>query len=416
MKNILLLILITLLLNSFSAFAQPQTAYYDGTEGKDGAELKSTIHNIIDNHVLYSYTDVWSILQQSDEDPANSDNVILVYTGRSQNKSWRDRGSDYDYEAAGYTLNDSYNREHVWAKSHGDFGTETGTGTDAHALKPVDRTVNSSRSYKDFDNGGTAHSEAVDCNYDSDSWEPRDEVKGDIARIILYMDARYEGTNDELNLTAVDQVNTFPNPTHGKLSTLLEWHKNDPPDAFEMRRNNVICTWQKNRNPFIDHPEFVDLIWNGINASDILISNIGISIEKPSPTDAVTVSAEITADESILEATLNYRTTFEQVSTTSITMSAETDNYSAVILAQAEGTKVYYYITARTAVDTVNSVTYMYEIETPFEGTITSITQIQGEEATSPYVGESVSLTGIVTGVFGTSFYIQDAGEVWSGF
>ena len=89
----------------------------------------------------------------------------------------------------------------------------------------------------------------------------RTRVKGDVARMLMYMDVRYEGENGERDLELADKVNTYPNPTHGKKSVLLQWHKLDPVDAFEMNRNNVIQSIQGNRNPFIDHPEWADLIW-----------------------------------------------------------------------------------------------------------------------------------------------------------
>jgi hypothetical protein len=75
----------------------------------------------------------------------------------------------------------------VWAKSHGDSGTATGPGTDGHHLRPEDVTVNSTRSNKDSDNGGTAVGQRADCWSDADSFEPRDAVKGDVARMILSM-------------------------------------------------------------------------------------------------------------------------------------------------------------------------------------------------------------------------------------
>ena len=73
------------------------------------------------------------------------------------------------------------------------FSNESDTAyTDVHHIRPTDESVNSSRGTKDFDNGGSAHSEATDCNYDSDSWEPRDAVKGDVARMMFYMEVRYD--------------------------------------------------------------------------------------------------------------------------------------------------------------------------------------------------------------------------------
>ncbi|HNQ43440.1 MAG TPA: endonuclease, partial [Candidatus Cloacimonadota bacterium] len=91
-------------------------------------------------------------------------------------------------------------------------------------------------------------------------WEPREVEKGDVARMILYMAVRYEGTDTTYDLELQD-VTPTTGPFYGKLSTLLAWHEQDPPDAWEQRRNDRIQERQGNRNPFIDHPEFVSLIW-----------------------------------------------------------------------------------------------------------------------------------------------------------
>ena len=224
--------------------------YYDATNGKSGEQLKSALHDIIDDHTEISYSNVWEALRETDEDPSNSNNVILLYTGRSQGKN--ENGGNAD----------DWNREHVWAKSHGDFGTSMGPGTDLHHLRPTDASVNSSRSNLDFDEGGSEHTEAAGNYYDSDSWEPRDSVKGDVARMIFYMDVRYEGDSGEPDLELNNQVNNGSAPYHGKLSVLLEWHEEDPVDDLERRRNEIIYTdYQHNRNPFIDHPEWVAEIW-----------------------------------------------------------------------------------------------------------------------------------------------------------
>jgi len=208
------------------------------------------LHNIIDDHIEISYSNVWDALRVTDKDPNNPNNVILLYTGRSQGKYTN--GSD---------VND-WNREHVWAKSHGDFGTTMGAGTDLHHLRPTDASVNSSRSNLDFDNGGIQHSEATGNYYDSDSWEPRDSVKGDVARMLFYMAVRYEGDSGELDLELNNLVNNGSAPYHGKQSVLLQWHKEDPVDQFERERNDIIYSdYQHNRNPFIDHPKWASAIW-----------------------------------------------------------------------------------------------------------------------------------------------------------
>jgi hypothetical protein len=223
--------------------------YYQPAAGKTGADLKLSLHNIIKVQKKLTYAQVTDALKQTDEDPNNPNNVILLYTGRSQAKT-----------TFGSGVND-WNREHVWAKSHGNFGTSVGPGTDIHHLRPADASVNSTRGHLDFDNGGNPQGECTECKYDSDSFEPPNRVKGDIARMLMYMDVRYEGDGGELNLELADKVNTYPTPFHGKKSVLLQWSKMDPPDAFEKHRNDVIQTIQGNRNPFIDHPEWADLIW-----------------------------------------------------------------------------------------------------------------------------------------------------------
>ncbi|MEW2437155.1 endonuclease [Streptomyces caniferus] len=226
--------------------------YYKDALGKTGQALKDSLHKIISTTQTgkLTYDQVWDALKDTDQDPANSANVILLYSGRSQSK-----------EAHGGNPDD-WNREHVWAKSHGDFGTDTGPGTDIHHLRPADVSVNSARGDKDFDNGGTEVSEAPGNRTDDDSFEPRDAVKGDVARMILYMAVRYDGGDGFADLEPNDKVGNGTQPYIGRLSVLKQWSKQDPPDSFEKHRNQVIFDkYQHNRNPFIDHPEWVDAIW-----------------------------------------------------------------------------------------------------------------------------------------------------------
>ena len=226
------------------------STYYADAMGKTGTALRSSLHTIIKSQTKLTYDQVWDALKDTDQDPNNAGNVIEIYSGRSISKTLNGGGVD------------DWNREHVWAKSHGDFGTATGPGTDVHHLRPEDVTVNSTRSNKDFDNGGTAVSQCSDCWSDADSFEPRDAVKGDVARMILYMAIRYEGDDGWPNLEPNQSTANGTAPYIGKLSVLLAWNVADPPDAFEMRRNDRIYTqWQHNRNPFIDHPEWATAIF-----------------------------------------------------------------------------------------------------------------------------------------------------------
>ncbi|MGW0367141.1 endonuclease I family protein [Streptomyces sp. NPDC002990] len=230
--------------------ASAADTYYAAAEGKTGAALKSALHDIVKNQSKLSYAGVWNALKVTDQDPADPGNVILLYSGRSQSKATN--GGDPD----------DWNREHVWAQSHGAFGTATGPGTDLHHLRPEDVTVNSTRGNKDFDMGGSPVAEAPGSYTDTDSFEPRDAVKGDVARMLLYMAVRYDGGDGFADLEVNDSVNNGSAPATGRISVLKQWHQQDPPDAFEQRRNQVIFdTYQHNRNPFIDHPEWVASIW-----------------------------------------------------------------------------------------------------------------------------------------------------------
>ena len=226
------------------------STYYAPAVGKTGTALRTSLHDIIDDHTRLSYSAVWTALKDTDQDPSNSGNVIELYTGRSISKSLN----------GGSTGN--WNREHVWAQSRGGFTTSAGPGTDLHHVRPEDVTVNSVRGNKDFDDGGSAVSGCSDCWTDGDSFEPRDAVKGDVARMLFYMAIRYEGDDGFSDLEMSSTVGSSSSRL-GDLETLLAWSSADPVDAFEMRRNDRIhAQWQGNRNPFVDHPEWATAIWN----------------------------------------------------------------------------------------------------------------------------------------------------------
>ncbi len=275
-------------------FAQIPDGYYEAAQNLSGAELKSALHAIISDHIKYPYTststDVWDILKETDEDPNNADNVILIYTGRSQAKTENSGESST-------TGSNRWNREHVWSKSHG-FPDEIDTAyTDVHHLRPADESVNSSRSELDFDNGGSQHVEATDCYYDGDSWEPRDDVKGDVARMMFYMVVRYDpgyhSDNSLYDLELVDTTDTDTyQPTFGKLSTLILWHLQDPVDAFEENRNEVVYGYQGNRNPFIDHPQWAESIFSHQLSSNTSIgfTRNSLSVEESSGTVSLELS------------------------------------------------------------------------------------------------------------------------------
>jgi len=139
-------------------------------------------------------------------------------------------------------------------------------GTDLHALRPADNTVNSARGNKDFGNASAPHSECNECDSSSDFWEPSDSRKGDAARTIFYMDVRYNGFDSEPNLTLVNGTteSSSDNGFLGDLCILYEWHILDPVNSIEFNRNNEVYLIQGNRNPFVDNENFVEKIWGNI--------------------------------------------------------------------------------------------------------------------------------------------------------
>lgn len=242
-------------------FASPPPAYYNSAEGKSGSELKAALHAIIRNHHVIPYSstgfDTSDALKVLDQTPTNASYVTLIYNGSN---------------VLGSTFGDTtgWNREHMWAQSYGLDGVEP-SYSDLFNLRACDANVNSSRGNKYYDTTTTngtgyafpAHIEAPQCSTDSDSWEPPLVDRGNIARALLYMATRYTGdVVNEPALTLTDNTAsiTTANANMGKLTTLLAWHNADPVDAEEMLRNDRIYSmYQTNRNPFVDHPEWVNL-------------------------------------------------------------------------------------------------------------------------------------------------------------
>jgi endonuclease I len=209
---------------------------------------------------------VWGALDFTDEDPANADNVILLYTGRSHPKP--DKVSsvlipDHD--------NDSWNREHVWPRSHGVPSEGQLAHSDIHHLRPADVTCNADRGNLDFDESDVAHPECA-SRRDADSFEPRDAVKGDVARMLFYMDVRYAGADGVPDLTLIDE-DSNSGPLLGHLCTLLVWHEADPVHDPERRRHQRICGRAGQPQSVIDGPEFVAAMWSSACA---LLIGIGL--------------------------------------------------------------------------------------------------------------------------------------------
>jgi len=250
--------------SAWAAFADPPSGYYDFAEGKIGPAMRQALHVIISPHRVIPYglglTNTTSALMKLDEDPSNTNNVILLYARRSEPK-------------ATFAQSNGWNREHLWPNSYG-IDSRPPSYSDLFNLRPEDANVNSARGNKFYDESNLldlnyrrpAHLEALLASTDTDSWEPPDEVKGDIARSIFYMAIRYTGRpTNEPALLVTDDLVQISGATNlmGRLTTLLRWHMNDPVDEGERRRNDLIYLYyQGNRNPFVDRPEWVRPAFN----------------------------------------------------------------------------------------------------------------------------------------------------------
>ncbi len=273
------------------ARAQAPPGYYDTVDPSTPETLRLTLHEVIDDHTRIPYssssTDTWDVLELADEDPNDPSRILDLY-----------KNASYPKFGGG---NSFYNREHAWPKSYG-FPNDSSTNypyTDCHHLFLCDSGYNSSRSNKpyrfctsactekptdfNFGQGGGSgvypgNSNWTTGSFTSGTWETWIGRRGDVARALFYMDVRYEGgvhgvtganepdlilTDDEALIAA---SNTGANESvayMGMLSVLLQWHQEDPVDSLEMWHNDRVFDFQGNRNPFVDHPEWVDCLFGG---------------------------------------------------------------------------------------------------------------------------------------------------------
>ena len=246
------------------------SSYYDDPglvaswRASSGAALRAMLRtHLVARHFVIPYSshtrvDVWDALEVLDATPGDPENVTLVYSLRSVPK-----GQHVD--ASGW------NREHVWPKSYG-VGYTGPDFTDVHHLRAVDWNVNSARNNKYFGNcdeaaaGSTctspAHREAAPSTADSsDEFRPPTTQRGDVARAMFYMAARYDGTETNTENLSLSDCPCQYTWTMGKLGDLLTWHTADPVDDVERARTEGVCTgYQGSRNPFVDYPDLVALV------------------------------------------------------------------------------------------------------------------------------------------------------------
>ena len=267
-----------LLVLASAAGAGIPPGYYARVDASSPAKLRATVHAIIKaGHVKIPYsaptTDVWNVLERADQDPADSSRIRDVY-----------RNASYPKFGAG---NNRYQREHAWPKSFGFPHNEAANFcyTDCHMLFLADGGYNAARSNNVYDDcaaptetypvEGTGCVDKRQDGFPEGRWEVWEGRRGDVARALLYMDVRYEGEGAEPDLVLTDDINRIEASNTGRnldvaymgiLSTLLRWNEQDPVSPAERRRNDVVYSYQRNRNPFVDHPEWVRVIFGGVGA------------------------------------------------------------------------------------------------------------------------------------------------------
>ena len=209
--------------------------------------LRALVSEALSAHqVRRRYGDAWTVLADGAEVAPGA--LRLFYTRRVVPSANRASGADQG-EA------DFWNREHVWPQSFGLKGTAA--ASDLHNLVPVDRTVNSARGNKAFDEARDRHAECGRCRASRDAWEPDPEVQGDVARIAFYMDVRYEGADGVPDLVLDDRLSSAE-ARFGERSTLARWHCADPVSDEERRRHEAVARVQGNRNAFVDAPALAE--------------------------------------------------------------------------------------------------------------------------------------------------------------
>jgi len=279
-----------LILSVFPAciVAQIPEGYYSGTENLSGYALKTMLHEIISSKVYtYHYDDLKTLYGQTDidryydYDATNTTYLLDIYSNNPTGTT-----------AYHYTLNNiigsasaegqGWNREHMMPQS--SFNSAYPMYSDMFFVVPTDARINQLRSnypyakaggttYYNFTNGSKQASNGTpNATYTGRVYEPVDEFKGDVARTLLYFAVRYEGKLGTFNYTtnATDPTKD-QNPLDGTeekayenwyIAMLLNWHQQDPVSQREIDRNNSVYSIQKNRNPFVDHPEWISQIWN----------------------------------------------------------------------------------------------------------------------------------------------------------
>ncbi|MFC5871490.1 Por secretion system C-terminal sorting domain-containing protein [Chryseobacterium arachidis] len=256
---------------SVLANAQAPAGYYNSANGLSGANLKTALSTIITNgHQDKGYSGLWTAYKTTDIDKnyENDGSILDIYSEKPT------AIDPYKYtpvtnQCGTYSVEGNcYNREHIVPQSL--FNESSPMVSDVHFIRATDGKVNGMRSNYPFGKVGTATftskngsklGNSTSSGYSGTVFEPIDEFKGDVARMIFYFVTRYQNKLSTFSTGNMLANSTFPGLQTWELNVLLAWHNQDPVSQAEINRNNASYTFQGNRNPFIDNPNYVNLIW-----------------------------------------------------------------------------------------------------------------------------------------------------------
>jgi len=298
-------LIVTLLFVSFS-FGQIPSGYYNTATGT-GYTLKTQLYNIIKDHNDRTYAGLYTTYLTSDKDffYENNGTLLDMYTENPTGPECEfTYGINQDDGTLGTAECQRYNREHLIPQSV--FSSATPMYSDAHFVVPSDKYVNGQRgdlpfgrvniANQTYTNGtkrGSNLNSGYSAGYSGTVFEPIDEFKGDIARMILYFAVRYE---NQVSSWSYPMFNGTSNQvfTSNAINVLLTWHNNDPVSTREISRNNAIYNRQDNRNPFIDHPEYAMAIWGNLLSSSTFepLENTVSIYPNPSNDQRISIDSE----------------------------------------------------------------------------------------------------------------------------
>ncbi|KQK24562.1 endonuclease I [Chryseobacterium aquaticum] len=257
----------------FSQFANAQapSGYYSSANGLTGASLKTALSSIITNgHQDKGYTGLWTAYKTTDIDKnyENDGSILDIYSERPSSSDPYNFSSVSDQCGTYSVEGNCYNREHIVPQSF--FNEGSPMKNDIHFVRATDGKVNGMRSNYPFGKvgsttftslNGSKLGTSTSSGFSGTVFEPIDEFKGDVARMVFYFVTRYQNQLSSFSSGNMLGSSAFPGLQTWELNVLLAWHNQDPVSQAEINRNNASYTFQGNRNPFIDNPNYVNQIW-----------------------------------------------------------------------------------------------------------------------------------------------------------